>query len=214
MPARRAHGGASANTSENPAEAAPNPGLSEALNAQCYFSMAAPSVAVGQHIAVELHTYNGSDTLGSMTVEQANSAARAKRALLTLGGWWVAAVISALVPFAHWVLVPTLFLLGPVMAAFALSRDRVVRDGVGTCPTCAAAVTFAGASRPESFSTTCPACGLTITITVVVDSRRTIPGAAMTGAADMAEEADDTTETDVATLAAAAETPQTHSDAR
>jgi len=176
--------------------------------------MAAPSVAVGQPIAVELHTYNGSDTLGSMTVEQANSGARAKRALLTLGGWWVAAVISALVPFAHWVLVPTLFLLGPVMAAFALSRDRVVRDGVGTCPTCASAVTFAGASRPESFSTTCPACGLTITITAAENAGRATPGAGITGAADTAEETDATKETAVTTPTAAAETPRTHSDAR
>ncbi len=126
--------------------------------------MPAAPVAIGQHIAVELHTYNGKDTTGQMTVEAASSSARTKRALMTLGGWWLAAIISALVPLAHWVLVPTLLLLGPIMAVRAYSRDRVVRDGAGSCPTCNEPVTFTGQSRPESFSTTCPSCGLTISI--------------------------------------------------
>src|SRR5690606_38859356 len=72
--------------------------------------------------------------------------------------WWLAAVIAVLVPLLHWVLVPTLALLGPILALRTFARDRSVCGGSGLCPSCGDALRFGGASRPESFTHACPTC--------------------------------------------------------
>lgn len=60
-------------------------------------------VAVGHDFAVDLHIFNDSDTSALMTVKLTSRSARVKRAFATLSGWWLAAIISAPVPCAHWV---------------------------------------------------------------------------------------------------------------
>lgn len=110
-----------------------------------------------------------------MTVRQSPMGNRVRRGLGALLLWWLAAGISVLVPLLHWVLVPSLALLGPVMAARAFARDREVDAGSGTCPACGAALQFSGATRIAGFTHTCPVCRLTLDITALPDSSAATP---------------------------------------
>jgi len=113
---------------------------------------------VGSDIPVIIRFYDGRQTVGAMAVRQVGVGLRLARALRTLLVCWAFAVVTLLVPFLHWILVPTLGLLGPVLAAFSLRNDRQVCGGGGACPMCGAQITFARSAHPEAFPCTCASC--------------------------------------------------------
>ena len=113
---------------------------------------------VGSDIPVIIRFYDGRQSSGAMTVRHVGVGLRLGRALRSLLICWVFAVVAVLVPFLHWVLVPAIGLLGPVLAVLAFRNDRQVSGGGGICPVCGAAVAFARTARPEAFSCTCAGC--------------------------------------------------------
>lgn len=119
---------------------------------------------IGPGIAVVVRAYDGRTSTGSMEVRRVGLGRRAGRALRALAVCWGFAVIALLVPLLHWVLVPLLLLLGPVVAARAFARDRQVCGGGGRCPACAGPVAFMGSARPEAFQQTCPGCRLSLEV--------------------------------------------------
>ena len=113
---------------------------------------------VGTGIPVSIAFYDGRAAVGGMDVRTVGYGLRAWRAARALAICWAFALISLLVPFLHWVLVPALVLLGPGVAFRAFCNDRQVCGGGGPCPVCGAVITFARSAKPEAFQQSCLSC--------------------------------------------------------
>ena len=88
-----------------------------------------------------------------------------KRGLLKLGLFWLLAVGSLPIIFAHWVLVPGFFLAGPWMAyrTYKITHRRDHIDG--DCPTCKATINIKLEAKDELPKWTyCPACNAPLQI--------------------------------------------------
>jgi hypothetical protein len=90
---------------------------------------------IGEERRVEVTGYSGR-TVATVMVVSYERAQRVRRSLRGLGTWWGAALVSVLIPIAHFVLVPSFFLYGLYTFARRLTTDHVALAGRGTCPDC------------------------------------------------------------------------------
>jgi hypothetical protein len=88
--------------------------------------------------AVLLKTVAGRENKDTIELIHWTSSQRTMRALKMLGTFWGLALFSVFLPVLHFVLVPTFFLLGPIMAYGTYKQDAgiVAKDLV--CPECGA----------------------------------------------------------------------------
>ncbi len=110
--------------------------------------------------------YHGSPTPATLTIVTFDPARRLRRALK---GWlasWGAMVVSVFLPIAHFVLVPSFFLLGIWQFFRRLRQGEQVRGAHGRCPDCGAEQDFelsAGGRRfPQGIQ--CRSCGRGLTL--------------------------------------------------
>jgi hypothetical protein len=117
--------------------------------------------------AVTIHENDGKTTAGQLQTTWFENADRVKRALLKLGLFWLLAVGSLPIIFAHWVLVPGFFLAGPWMA-YRTYKITHRRDQIsGDCPTCNEAITIKLEAKDGLPKWTyCPACNAPLHITL------------------------------------------------
>lgn len=83
-----------------------------------------------------LSGYHGRPTRGTVTIHEFNRAQRWRRALRGVGTWWSAALLSVLVPVAHFVLVPSFLLYGIWQFVQRVGTAELATDARGTCPDC------------------------------------------------------------------------------
>lgn len=110
--------------------------------------------------AVRLELPNCAGTQGVAVTVERTLAGRVARATIMLGALWGAALLCVFIPLLHFVLVPTLLLLGPVLA-FARVREAVSLRAVrGACPRCQVERTFPGSGRfRDGCGLHCDGCG-------------------------------------------------------
>jgi len=90
---------------------------------------------IGEERQVEVTGYGGR-TVATVMVVSYERAQRVRRSLRGLGTWWGAALVSVLIPIAHFVLVPSFFFYGVYTFARRLTAHQVALAGRGTCPDC------------------------------------------------------------------------------
>lgn len=89
-----------------------------------------------------------------------------KRALLKLGLFWLLALGSLPIIFAHWVLVPGFFLAGPFMAYRTYQTKSMPNNIEGDCPTCQKAMNLKLEAKDVLPKWTyCPHCNAPLHIT-------------------------------------------------
>jgi len=89
-----------------------------------------------------------------------------KRALMKLGLFWLLAVGSLPIIFAHWVLVPGFFIAGPFMAYRAYKVKSTPINIQGACPVCEKEVDIKLDAKDELPKWTyCPHCNAPLNIT-------------------------------------------------
>ena len=71
-----------------------------------------------------------------LDVQPLSTGQRAMRALTRVGVCWAVAIPCVLVPLLHFVLVPGLLLLGPILGALAFRATVEVTSRQVTCPKC------------------------------------------------------------------------------
>lgn len=106
-----------------------------------------------------LSGYHGRPTPGIVTIQRFDRGERWRRALQGLGTWWGAALVSVLVPVAHFILVPSFLGYGVWQFAQRLGTTELVTAARGTCPDCGAEQPFELAAQwrtPQPV--TCGAC--------------------------------------------------------
>ena len=94
-------------------------------------------MTLGQGMPVKIHSPHSDKTSsGTIRVQFWNKKERTLRALKFGSMCWGAAVVSVILPIAHFVLVPAFLIAGPCVAFFVLAQESVVLGGEGTCPSC------------------------------------------------------------------------------
>lgn len=96
---------------------------------------------------------------GTLHVSIYSARERATRAALVLALWWALALLSVLIPLAHFILVPLFLITGPVMA-YKRYREVDVSERVeGHCPVCRNAITLKlGPAEKPVLWKYCPVC--------------------------------------------------------
>ena len=129
-------------------------------------SHAVPSPATPAALrSLQLSGYHGQPTSAKLLVATFDPGQRVRRALKALGGFWGAMVVSVFLPVAHFVLVPSFFLIGIYQFFKRLRVSEVVRGAHGACPDCGAEQDFeTGARLSFPMSVQCRQChrGLTL----------------------------------------------------
>ena len=95
-----------------------------------------PDEAMRDHDAV-LEYPGRAAVAARVRVQHRNRRNRTLRAARTLATCWGLAVVAVFLPLLHFVLVPGLLLLGPVLAWSRLHEERTLVSVDGACPACA-----------------------------------------------------------------------------
>lgn len=100
-----------------------------------------------RQVPVRLRFFGFPDGEAVLVVTDQSGASRVKRALVTFAAGFGLALLGALIPIAHFVLVPG-FLIGALLLAGRRLRETVtLRSVEGTCPRCGNAQSFAAHGR-------------------------------------------------------------------
>src|SRR5216110_2985101 len=91
--------------------------------------------------------YHGEPTRGSVTIHEFDREHRVRRAVAGLGTWWGVALLTVLIPVAHFVLVPAFIAYGLWQFFQRLGTAELAADAQGTCPDCGAPQTLELAPR-------------------------------------------------------------------
>ncbi len=120
---------------------------------------------------VTLSLPNCADTNAVAIVVERAPPARVVRAGVALAFLWGAALVCVFIPVLHFVLVPTLAILGPVIAVMRL-LERVSLVAVrGPCPRCQVDRRFEASGRfRDGRALHCDGCGNDVTIRVKPDA--------------------------------------------
>ncbi len=135
-------------------------------------------MATSETRAIVIENDRGGDADGTLHVRKFSVMDRVLRALLMLGLMWLLALVSVLIPVAHFVLVPALLLAGPVVAFMRFRITEVNERVTGACPTCGREITVAlEAGDRLPLWTYCPSAGDPIHLLDGADGRRLASGA-------------------------------------
>lgn len=85
-----------------------------------------------------LSGYHGSPTPGNVTIRTFDREQRLRRAFAGLGKWWAVALLSVLIPVAHFALVPSFLAYGGWQFFQRLGTAELATEARGTCPDCGA----------------------------------------------------------------------------
>jgi hypothetical protein len=86
--------------------------------------------------SVELIGLDGKKASGEVRMMHWEAADRRKRALKSWGLFWGIGLFCVIIPLAHFILVPSFLLAGPIVAFFVYNQTDVILGGTGTCPDC------------------------------------------------------------------------------
>lgn len=105
-----------------------------------------------------------SQSAGEVRIERWTRQQRLLRAARTLLACWGLAVLSVLVPVAHFVLVPALLLAGPIAAFVVARQPSAIIGGQGPCPACGELLVVSRAAERWPLDEACEACHAQVTI--------------------------------------------------
>lgn len=116
---------------------------------------------------VQFQDNEGNTRPGSVQATLYETRDRILRAAVRLVGFWAAAVLSAFIPLAHFVLVPAFLIAGIVMAISAYRTDRALNQAQGECPVCQEQITIPLEANDQLPKWTyCPACNAPLQVVV------------------------------------------------
>ena len=86
--------------------------------------------------SIRIANSQGAAESGALTVNIYSKSERLKRAGKILGICWGLALVTLFIPLAHFILVPSFLLAGPIMAFMRYRVLESVEAAQGKCPTC------------------------------------------------------------------------------
>jgi len=127
----------------------------------------ATAAGAEREIAGRLVYFQHPPTPALVRVRLHGPAARQRRAWQALGVCWALMIPALFIPLAHFILVPGLFLAGPILFSLRLRMPVTLLSTRGACPACGAEQTFTEHGRllsPQPLR--CASCRRQITLEV------------------------------------------------
>ncbi len=93
-------------------------------------------MAISETRAIVIEDDRGGGAEGTLHVRMFSVMDRVLRALVMLGVMWLLALITVVIPIAHFVLVPGFLLAGPFVALMRYRVTEVNERVTGACPVC------------------------------------------------------------------------------
>jgi hypothetical protein len=116
-----------------------------------------------ENTSVHMKVNDGQVTIGSLQTTHYDHGECVKRALMKLGLFWLLALGSLPIIFAHWVLVPGFIIAGPWMAYRTFQKKYTRNHVQGVCPVCQENVEIKLESGDELPKWTyCPHCSASL----------------------------------------------------
>ena len=100
----------------------------------------------------------GKRASGAVEVRAWSGRSRLVRGAKVLGACWALALVSLLVPAAHFVLVPVFLLAGPIGALIVGGQRSTVLGGEGACPECGERVRVGASAEEWPLHDACARC--------------------------------------------------------
>lgn len=107
------------------------------------------------------------EKIGEVRIKTFNQKERIVRGLKFLGIFWGSAILAVFIPMLHFILVPLLFLVGIIVAAFVSQTKSVVLGGESVCPKCESFLPIVRSSDQWPLSDLCSHCRTTVTISKI-----------------------------------------------
>lgn len=86
---------------------------------------------------IEVHLASPTRTsAGIAFIQEWDKKGRIKRSFKILGICWGLSIISILIPIAHFILVPSFLIAGPILALRVYGTEAMLIGGTGKCPHC------------------------------------------------------------------------------
>jgi hypothetical protein len=115
-------------------------------------------MASGTACAVVVTSDTGKSSPGEVRLEHWDKKARTKRALKFWLYSWAAALLCVALPVLHFVLVPTLLLVGPLGAWIVSTQGSSVLGGECKCPDCGMFLPLTGGTDDWPLKDLCVHC--------------------------------------------------------
>lgn len=112
----------------------------------------------GVGIPVRLSGPSEKISQGEVRLQIWDKQARLGRALRFWGIFWGMCIVSVFIPLAHFILVPTFFLGGPIAAWIVSQKERAILGGQSTCPECGEFMPIAAAEDRWPLKDLCTHC--------------------------------------------------------
>ncbi len=111
--------------------------------------------------------FSDKEKIGEVRIKSFNQKERIIRGLKFLGIFWGSAILAVFIPMLHFILVPLLFLVGIIIAAFVSQTKSVVLGGESVCPKCESFLPIVRSSDQWPLTDLCSNCRSTVTISKV-----------------------------------------------
>jgi hypothetical protein len=123
--------------------------------------MASPSSGTRVFEAPARFRYpNKDDSPATVTLRRRNRRDRTAAVVKTWAICWLAAVAAVFLPLLHFILVPALFLGGPLYALAQFKEHTTLMGATGPCPACGAAIKLTQKRRAVAIvALRCDGCG-------------------------------------------------------
>lgn len=109
-------------------------------------------------IEIELVSANDKRSTGEAQAQYYAQKERTRRALKILGICWGIGLFCVIIPLAHFILVPSFLLAGPIAAFFTYLQTDMILGGSGTCPVCGKPFSVARTRIQWPVNDVCSAC--------------------------------------------------------
>jgi hypothetical protein len=109
-------------------------------------------------VQVELVSASDKKSRGEVQAKYYEQKERRKRALKGLGICWGIGLFCVIIPLAHFILVPSFLLAGPIAAFFMYMQIDMILGGSGTCPVCGKPFAVARTRIQWPINDVCSAC--------------------------------------------------------
>lgn len=117
-----------------------------------------PNPTIQTHPITITADRDGKTSHGEIRIQSWDKRERTIRALKTWALCWCGAVLSVILPLVHFILVPGLFVAGPLLAYWISGQESVILDGTASCPSCGKELRIARAKYRMPASELCTQC--------------------------------------------------------
>jgi hypothetical protein len=117
-----------------------------------------------QEQSIQIRYADNTPTMGQVKIELLDPQQRLRTCLKLWGLCWGGALAAIFIPLAHFVLVPSLLLVGPILGLYKWKQEQRLLGGAGVCPACQAEVHIEKGAVKWPITELCTSCSRNVEV--------------------------------------------------